>query len=64
MSGRFHAGHALGLHMVIELAARVPPTGDESADTNIRNALARAREVQEWLAPLIAIERAEQRESR
>jgi len=49
---RFHAGHAIGLHMVIELAKEVPLTGDEKADRNIRNAIARSREVQRWLDPL------------
>lgn len=48
----FSAGHAIGLHLVIELARQVPLTGDALADKNITNAIARAREVQRWLEPL------------
>ena len=50
---QFHAGHAIGLHMVIELAKDAKLTGDELADANIRNAIARSREVQQWLEPLV-----------
>lgn len=52
MRARFHAGHAIALHMVIELARQVPLSGDDLADRNVRNAMARAREVQAWLEPL------------
>jgi hypothetical protein len=49
----FHAGHAIALHMVIELACAVDPTGDAQADRNVANALRLAREVQRWLEPLV-----------
>lgn len=48
---KFHAGHAIALHMVIELAREAKLTGDAQADANIRNSLIRAREVQQWLEP-------------
>jgi hypothetical protein len=61
---RFHAGHAIALHMVIEMAKECPMTGDELADRNMRNALVRAREVQQWLEPLAGRTPAPSREDR
>jgi hypothetical protein len=49
----FRAGHAIALHMVIELAKEAKPTGDARADANVRNSLVLAREVQQWLEPLV-----------
>jgi hypothetical protein len=49
----FHAGHAIALHMVIEMAREWEPTGDAKADANVANALRLSQEVQDWLEPLV-----------